>query len=121
MNVQNQYFSTIPPELFSNICYYLPPSDLISLSRVCRKFRGFLCSLESFSTQEIWKNSRIQFIPNEKKKSPLKGMNEKDYVELLLIERGCQICKRRKNVEVQIFRPFRIRCCKTCFSKNTVR
>ncbi|RIA99474.1 hypothetical protein C1645_800665 [Glomus cerebriforme] len=113
-------FTTIPPELFSKICYFLSPSDLISLSQVCRKFRGFLCSPESFSTQEIWRNSRNIFFPKEDMPPP-EGMCEKDYVELLMVNRGCQICKRRKEVQVQIHWAFGIRCCEICFLKNTTR
>ena len=103
-----------PAEIFIEICSFLPPTDLFTLSQVCRKFRGYLCALNSFSTQQIWKKSRLQFT---KRNSPPKGMEEKKYIELLMTK-GCQICKRVK--ECKIYWEFEIRCCKRCFLKKTV-
>ncbi|CAG8706863.1 3777_t:CDS:2, partial [Racocetra fulgida] len=54
---------TIPPEIFIKICEHLPPFDLLSLTGVCKRFRGFLCSPESLITQDIWRTSRICFLP----------------------------------------------------------
>src|ERR1700728_2455794 len=79
----------LPPEIFIEICAFLPPADLFALSHVCRKFRGYLCAPNSFSTQQIWEKSRLQFTKN---KPPPKGMDEKKYIELLMTE-GCQTCK----------------------------
>ena len=75
---------------------------------MCRKFREFLCAPNSFSTQQIWKKSRLQFTKN---KPPPKGMDEKKYIELLMTE-GCQTCKRVK--ECKIYWEFGIRRCKKC-------
>src|SRR6266498_3615956 len=47
---------------------------------------------------------------------PPKGMNEKQYVELLMKERGCQICKC--NIRCEIYWVFEVRCCIKCFFKN---
>jgi hypothetical protein len=107
-----------PPEIFIKICSFLPPVDLFTLSQVCRKFRGYLCAPNSFATQQIWKESRLKFIPKEKFPPP-KGMSEEEYVKLLMTERGCQICKRIKVCE--IYWEFAIRCCATCFREKTVR
>jgi hypothetical protein len=65
---------------------------LFTLSQVCHKSRGYLCAPKSFSTQQIWKESRLQFMPepNERKK----------YVELLMTERGCQIYKHSKKCKI---------------------
>jgi hypothetical protein len=108
--------TNFPPELFAKFCIFLPPTDLFTLSQVCRKFRGYLCAPNSFSTQKIWKESRLKFMTNEVMPPP-EGMSEEKYVELLMIERGCHICKRK---ECQIYWEHKVRCCRKCFSKNTV-
>ncbi|CAB4391039.1 unnamed protein product [Rhizophagus irregularis] len=105
------------PEIFIEICSFLPPGDLFTLSQVCRKFRGYLCAPNSFVTQQIWKESRLNFMPKEDMPPP-EGMSEEKYAELLMTERGCQICKRTK--ECKIYWEFAIRCCKECHSNKTV-
>src|ERR1043165_2144753 len=100
-----------PPELFGKFCSFLPPADLFTLSQVCRKFREYLCAPNSFSTQQIWKRTRLQFMPKEKMPPP-EGMSEEEYVELLMVEQGCQVCKRNK--ECKVYWEFRIRCCEKC-------
>src|SRR3954454_21553921 len=107
----------IPVELFIEICLFLPPVDLLTLSQVCRKFRGYLCAPNSYTTQQIWKESRLKFMPKENMLPP-KGMSEEKYVELLMTERGCQVCKRNKVCEIHW--EFGVRCCYNCFSKNTI-
>ena len=67
--------------------------------------------------EQIWKRSRLQFIPKETKPPP-DGMNEEKYAKLLIAKRRCQICKRSK--ECKIYCAFEIRCCDSCFSNNTV-
>lgn len=106
-----------PPEIFTNICSFLPPKDLFTLSQVCREFRGYLCAPNCFSTQKIWKESRLQFMPEEDTPPP-EGMSEEKYIELLLTERGCQICRRSK--VCIIYWVFEVRCCEECFNKKTV-
>ncbi|CAG8725833.1 8803_t:CDS:2, partial [Racocetra persica] len=103
----------IPPEIFINICQDLPPSDLLSLAQVCKKFYGYLCSINSKPTQEIWRNSRSQFLPYVKMPPP-DNMDERRYVKLLA-ERGCQFCKRRRIR--RIYWAFRVRCCKPCLNQ----
>ncbi|UZO21587.1 uncharacterized protein OCT59_013974 [Rhizophagus irregularis] len=107
----------IPLELFIEICSYLPPVDLFTFSQVCRKFRGYLCAPNSFATQQIWKKSRLEFMPKEDMPPP-EGMSEEKYAVLLMAERGCQICKQTK--ECKIYWEFTIRCCKKCFYKNAI-
>src|SRR6266536_1973758 len=84
----------LPPEIFIIICSLLPPKDLCSLSQVCRKFHEYLCASNSSTTQQIWLESRLKFMPNETMPPP-EGMIEKKYVELLMTDRGCQICRKR--------------------------
>ncbi|CAB4410888.1 unnamed protein product [Rhizophagus irregularis] len=106
----------IPPEIFAKFCTFLSPNDLFTLSQVCRKFRGYLYAPNSFSTQQIWKISRLQFMPKEGMPPP-EGMSEEKYVRLLITERGCQICKKTK--ECKIYWEFEVRCCEKCFLEKT--
>src|SRR3954451_8740990 len=114
--MQNPTNTNIPPELFLEICSFLPPSDLFTLSQVCRKFREYLFAPNSSNTQEVWKNSRLKFMPKEDMPPP-KGMSEEKYVELLMTERGCQFCKVK---ECKIFWQFGVRCCSGCLDNNTI-
>src|SRR6266542_2323508 len=70
---------TIPPEIFIKICEHLHPSDLLTLTGVCKRFRGFLCSPESSITQDIWRTSRIKFLSGLQL-SPPEGMYEEEYI-----------------------------------------
>ena len=85
----------LPPETFIKICSFLPPSDLLSLSQVCCQFHGYLHAPDSSATQQVWKESRLQFMPN-KDMPPPEGMSEEKYVELLLKENVCQFCNCKK-------------------------
>ncbi|CAG8531393.1 12812_t:CDS:2, partial [Racocetra fulgida] len=76
----------IPPEIFINICQDLPPSDLLSLAQVCKKFYGYLCSTNSKPTQEIWRNSRSQFLPYVKMPPP-DNMDERHQVRRDLLSK----------------------------------
>src|SRR5436190_3904343 len=94
-----------PPEIFLEICSFLSPADLFTLTQVCRKFREYLFAPNSPNTQEVWKNSRLQFMPEECMPPP-EGMSEEKYVGLLMKERGCQFCKVKK---CKIFWSFEVR------------
>ncbi|CAG8747967.1 8272_t:CDS:2, partial [Funneliformis mosseae] len=107
----------LPPELFAEFCAYLSPNDLFILSKVCRKFYSYLSAPNSFTTQQIWKISRLKFMTCDWMPPP-NGMSEKCYVELLITERGCQICKIKK--QCKIYWEFGVRCCSGCFIKKTV-
>ncbi|CAI2187831.1 657_t:CDS:2, partial [Funneliformis geosporum] len=107
----------IPPEIFISICKDLPPTDLLSLASVCKKFYGYLCSMNSFTTQEIWRNSRLTFLPFVQL-SPPEGMTELQYVKLVT-ERGCQFCGKSRIRK--IYWPFLVRCCKKCLEDRTIR
>ncbi|CAG8487992.1 17074_t:CDS:2 [Racocetra fulgida] len=87
-------FIVLPPEMFINVCQYLPPKDLLSLARVCKRFNGYLSAETSTTTQEIWRASRTAYLPHLQM-SPPEGMTERQYVKLVL-ERGCQFCDRSK-------------------------
>lgn len=107
---------TIPPEIFIKICEHLPPSDLLVLTGVCRRFRGFLCSPESSITQDIWRTSRVNFLPSLQLPPP-DGMYEEEYIRFGKLLTNCQYCLTKKTVKV--YWQFRVRCCQECLSKNT--
>ncbi|CAB4419135.1 unnamed protein product [Rhizophagus irregularis] len=110
-------FTTIPPEMFINICQNLPPVDLLSLARVCKRFNGFLSAENSMTTQEIWKASREKFLQFLQIPPP-NGMTERQYVRLVL-ERGCQFCGKTKIRKV--YWEFLVRCCEDCLKARTLR
>ncbi|CAJ0882911.1 6456_t:CDS:2 [Entrophospora sp. SA101] len=87
--------ANIPPEIFIKICEYLPPADLLRLTGVCKRFHNFLCSPESPITQDIWRISRIQFLPGLQLPPP-KGMYEEEYVRFGNLLAKCQYCYTRK-------------------------
>ncbi|CAG8644395.1 6260_t:CDS:2, partial [Funneliformis mosseae] len=58
----NSPIVNLPPELLAKFCSYLSPNDLFKLSKVCRKFYCYLSAPNSFSTQQIWKKSRLTFM-----------------------------------------------------------
>ena len=108
---------SIPPEIFVKICEHLRPIDLYSLSRVCRRYHQFLCTKESSITQDVWKLSRISFMPTLL--APPDGMDEHTYVNMILLEAGCQFCSRK--VMPTVHWTFRVRCCQKCLVKKTLR
>jgi hypothetical protein len=108
--------TNLPPELFAKFCTFLSPADLFTLSRVCRKFRKYLCAPNSLSTQQIWRESRLQFMTEVV--PPPEGMTEEKYIILLMKEQGCQICNSQR---CKIYWEFEVRCCEVCFLNNTVK
>ncbi|CAG8445593.1 6495_t:CDS:2 [Ambispora gerdemannii] len=110
-------FLTIPPEIFAVICAYLPPAELFTLSRVCRRFRGFLWSTTSAVTESIWRISRTTFLryPNM---APPTGLAELEYLRLVM-EKGCMFCDKEDGLT--IYWEFQTRCCIGCLEKITVR
>ncbi|CAG8448806.1 17261_t:CDS:2 [Acaulospora morrowiae] len=52
------YALRLPVETFTRVCSYLPPSDLYSLTRVCKQWRSWLDAPENKYTQEIWAHSQ---------------------------------------------------------------
>ncbi|CAG8434165.1 9203_t:CDS:2 [Scutellospora calospora] len=110
-------FTTIPPEMFINICQYLPPVDLLSLARICKKFNGFLCTEHSITTQEIWRASRAEYLPFLQMPPP-DGMSERQYIRLVF-ERGCQFCGKGKIRKV--YWEYNVRSCEQCLKARTIR
>ncbi|KAG9306219.1 hypothetical protein G9A89_016123 [Geosiphon pyriformis] len=110
-------FVALPPETFAVICAHLPPVDLHSLSRACRRFRGFLWSTTSAVTDSIWRTSRTTFLRHPISPPPV-GLAEMEYLRLVL-EKGCMFCDRKDNL--QIYWEFQVRCCGTCLELISIR
>ncbi|CAG8540314.1 13538_t:CDS:2 [Ambispora leptoticha] len=108
--------TSIPTEIFIHICKYLPPEDLLRLSRTCRSYRDKLFFKESVTTQQIWSTSRQEFLGSLPLPPP-EGMDEISYV-CLALERGCQLCGAKTRRKV--YWAFRVRLCNTCFDKKTI-
>ncbi|CAG8433985.1 490_t:CDS:2 [Scutellospora calospora] len=120
-------FTDIPCEVFIDICKFVPPVDLVTLTTVCKKFRCWLLAPSNFGTEQIWSTSRMTFIPGLK--APPKGISEQCYIFLYLIELGCQFCGAGKmdpygklptEAPTKIYWVFRVRCCKHCLMERTI-
>ncbi|KAG9302228.1 hypothetical protein G9A89_020662, partial [Geosiphon pyriformis] len=113
---QTSIAAVIPPEVFIKICENLPPEALLSLSRVCRRYREFLYSTTSSLSQQMWTTSRLNFM----RTLPLPPPNDMDeiaYIKLALLQRGCQFCPRK--AKPKVYWAFRVRCCRKCLSART--
>ncbi|CAG8442563.1 2332_t:CDS:2 [Diversispora eburnea] len=98
--------ASVPVDIFIEICSYLNPTDLISLMGVCNQIRNWLSSTTSSSTQDIWRTSRLKFLP-DLQLPPFSDMDELSYIKLGLIENGCQFCGRKKD-PCKVFWVFRV-------------
>ncbi|GES88655.1 hypothetical protein GLOIN_2v346406 [Rhizophagus clarus] len=107
----------IPNEIFVQICANLPPSDLFSLTLVCKKLKGLLCSPGSKETQAIWRNSRLRFM-RFLQYPPPSNLDEKSYIVLKQMDKGCQFCNEKNFVKV--YWEFRVRCCESCLDEKTM-
>jgi len=106
-------------EMFINICYHLPPKDLLMLACVCKHFRNMLDGNILPISWDIWKTSRERFTPF-KDMDPPKGLNEQKFSRLLYFENGCEFCKR-KDKRIQVYWVACIRSCKECLHKRAKR
>ncbi|KAG9287601.1 hypothetical protein G9A89_019662 [Geosiphon pyriformis] len=110
---------TMPPELFVETCKNLSPIDLVSLSQVNRRFRGFLCTFDSSSSEAIWRASRLIMLPDLQLPPP-PNMNERSYVQLANLENGCQFCKEKNRQHVKVYWEFQVRSCEPCINERTI-
>ncbi|RHZ74114.1 hypothetical protein Glove_227g166 [Diversispora epigaea] len=117
----------IPVEVYIDICKYLPPIDLVTLSLVCKKFRQWLIAPSNFGTEQIWRTSRTNFLSSLR--TPPPGISEQCYTFLHLIELGCQFCEAGKvdprgalptEAPAKIYWIFRVRCCRKCLTERVV-
>ncbi|CAG8536221.1 946_t:CDS:2 [Ambispora leptoticha] len=107
-------FTQVAPEIFINICKFLPPIDLLSLAQVCRLFNEYLSSKESESTELIWRKARLTFLSTFDI-GPPDGMSERDYIRLI-VEKGCQLCGNKSGASIHW--EFLVRVCNQCFKAN---
>ncbi|CAG8533130.1 12824_t:CDS:2 [Ambispora leptoticha] len=101
----------MPPEIFQKVCSFLSPDELFALLRVCRYFRFLLTPTQSKLTQEIWRTSRLPYLPRN---APPKGMSEQQYVLLAYWLSRCQFCRGRRGMESKVYWAFRVRACRYC-------
>ena len=121
----NNKLETIVLEVFYEICKYLSPKDLYSLSTVCKRYRKILWSTNSTRCQNVWKLSRQGCLvyPNL---PPPNGWNEdwseQKYIWYTLLNDKCFICKDCLLERfLDRYWEFRVNCCKDCFEGCTVR
>ncbi|CAG8778099.1 14608_t:CDS:2, partial [Dentiscutata erythropus] len=117
----------IPVEVYTDICKYIPPIDLVTLSLVCKKFRRWLIAPSNFGTEQIWRTSRTNFLSSIR--TPPPGISEQCYTILHLIELGCQFCGAGKvdprgelptESPVKIYWTFRVRSCHNCLMERVI-
>ncbi|KAF0393979.1 f-box domain contaning protein [Gigaspora margarita] len=114
---RRSYFQSLAPETFLQICTYLSPIELLSLSKVCKQFYNDLSIVETSTTiTKIWQQSRHKFMPY-RILGPPKGMNERDYIRLL-IEEKCLFCGKKSRTS-KIYWDIGVRACISCFKKRT--
>ncbi|CAJ0625757.1 10450_t:CDS:2, partial [Entrophospora sp. SA101] len=104
-------------EILYEICNYLTPLDLYSLSSVCKQYRKSLWS-SAPKIQKIWERSRIVMLeyPNF---PPPNGMSEQEYVWFTLIADKCSICSVKLNPTfIYRYWQFKIHCC--CLLESTI-
>ncbi|KAG9287399.1 hypothetical protein G9A89_023771 [Geosiphon pyriformis] len=111
-----QNLTTLAPELFINICKFLPPRDLLSLAKVCRLFNNYLTSDSSTCTQLIWRESRLKYLPNFDV-TPPGLMSERNYIRLIL-KKGCQFCDEGRARMAWINWYYLVKACSDCYEKN---
>ena len=111
--------TSIPIDIFIEICHYLPPESLFSLMCVCKQFRFWLNSSASYVTQDIWRASRMKYLERIRLRPPI-GMDELTYIKLTMLERGCQFCGTKKETP-KVYWAFRVRCCRACLRKRITR
>lgn len=129
-NIESSYGNSkiiqLPTELFSEICTYLSPASLYSLSLVCRHFRNILWSTSSSLTQEIWKTSRNKFHPTIDDKSNSNNYAEQEFIWETLLSKKCEFCKLnylnnnfKEIITVGNYWPFQVDICVKCIKENS--
>ncbi|KAG9287142.1 hypothetical protein G9A89_001036 [Geosiphon pyriformis] len=103
----------IPPELFIDVFKNIPPHELFIVAQVCKLFRAILKS-----NQQIWRTSRLAFWPYLALPPP-EGLEEPAYIQLAMLEKGCQFCRKRKS-GLKVYWAFKVRCCKDCLADMTI-
>ncbi|CAG8628847.1 3600_t:CDS:2, partial [Ambispora leptoticha] len=104
--------------IFTNICSYLEPLDLVLLRLTCKYFNNLVKSPFDSITQQIWKNSRLASCEFYQLPPPL-GMSEQLYINMIYTDNGCQICGDLiKNAK--IYWNSLMVSCASCLNKNAI-
>lgn len=111
--------SQLPSEVLIEICRYLPPHDLYSLSMVCKSYRELLWSNKP-ATQSIWRTARQKFVPHLTL-SPPDSMSEQQYIYMMVLIQRCMFCGEEDRWKLAMYFEFRMYCCKRCLAERTVR
>src|SRR5439155_12678970 len=101
---------------------HLPPGDLYTLSKVCKKLREFLWSGSPF-TQQIWRNSRIKHCDKNMQgdRPPLPNVSEQQYIWLSFLATKCHFCGIEVKKSEALKWEFKILTCKECLEEKTIR
>lgn len=113
-------FATIPFEILIEICDYLHPSDLYTLTTVCKRYRSLLWNKTSTTTQLIWRSSRKKFITQLSVVDPPERMCEQEFIWLMVLLNKCMFCYQSDRFELTMHWEFKMYCCFKCLSKKTV-
>ncbi|CAB4479334.1 hypothetical protein RhiirA5_423072 [Rhizophagus irregularis] len=117
----------LPPEILMIIFIYLTPSDLYTISSVCKKFRSILWPKTEIS-QHIWRKSRLHHIPFLNRSPPklctttsgTEVMSEQQYLWLMIICEKCQFCEQKDKIKLTLYWEAKFYCCSTCLQKRTI-
>jgi hypothetical protein len=118
----------LSPEILTKIFIYSTPSDLYTLSSVCKKFRSILWS-KSQITQCIWRKSRLHHIPLLNRPPPklctttsgTEKMSEQQYLWLMILCEKCQFCEQNNKAELTLYWEVKYYCCSTCLQERAIR
>nr|CAG8458802.1 11481_t:CDS:2 [Entrophospora candida] len=112
---------TLVDEVLVEICEYLLPSDLYTLSTVCKKLRKFLWSNSPY-TQQIWRNSRIKHCDKQMQvdRPPPPNVSEQQYIWLSILATKCYFCDAEVKNNEALRWEFKILICESCLVEKTI-
>ncbi|CAG8443032.1 6104_t:CDS:2 [Diversispora eburnea] len=111
--------SQLPFELLIEICSYLSPIDLYSLSMICKRYRKLLWSNKSATTQSIWRTARHKFVPHLTLQPP-DDMSEQQFIYMMVLIQRCMFCEEEDRWKLAMHFEFRMYCCQRCLAERTV-
>ncbi|CAG8560248.1 17454_t:CDS:2 [Funneliformis caledonium] len=124
-NLNKPGLTSLPIELFEEICKCIPPSSLYSLTLVCHRIRNLLWSSSSSLTQRIWRISRQKFHPTIHK-SITYHCTEQEFIWKVLLHKKCQFCGKsylfnnfKEIITIGKYWPFQVNICVLCVKDKT--
>lgn len=100
-------FMSLPLEVVLEICTYLEPADLFSLSNTSKVFRSVVTGPAS---TQLWIDARTKVGLPEL----LLPMSDLQYAALLFSRNGCQFCGRKNAGKPEVY--YRARICTACLN-----